>query len=62
MRSPSKRCHLGSLMVEHYEGDDIKVRVLARGILAAYDGISVEDFEESLDGRDHRDCYLGARL
>jgi phosphoserine phosphatase len=39
----------GSLMNEHYAGDDTNVRVLAGGILAAYDGISVEDFEESAD-------------
>jgi phosphoserine phosphatase len=39
----------GSLMAEHYAGDDTNVRVLAGGILAAYDGISVEDFEESAD-------------
>ena len=32
---------------EHYAGDDTNVRLLARGILAAYAGISVEDFESS---------------
>ncbi len=37
----------GALMDEHYAGDDTNVRLLARGILAAYAGISVEDFEES---------------
>jgi hypothetical protein len=36
---------LGRLMDEHYAGDDRNVMVLAAGILAAYDGISVEDFE-----------------
>jgi phosphoserine phosphatase len=36
---------LGKLMAEHYAGDDRNVMVLAAGILAAYDGISVEDFE-----------------
>jgi phosphoserine phosphatase len=34
------------LMVEHYAGDDSNVRTLAAGILAAYAGISVEDFEQ----------------
>jgi phosphoserine phosphatase len=36
---------LGAALAEHYAGDDTKVRMLAGGILAAYDGISVEDFE-----------------
>ena len=36
----------GALMTEHYAGDDTNVRTLAAGILAAYAGISVEDFEE----------------
>src|SRR3954464_7860294 len=36
---------LAKLMTEHYAGDDTNVMVLAAGILAAYDGISVEDFE-----------------
>src|SRR4051812_12673105 len=40
---------LGALMAEHYAGDDTNVRVLAGGILAAYAGISVEDFEASAD-------------
>jgi phosphoglycolate phosphatase-like HAD superfamily hydrolase len=39
----------GAVMDEHYAGDDTNVRLLARGILAAYAGISVEDFEESAD-------------
>ena len=33
------------LMAEHYAGDDSNVRTLAGGILAAFEGISVEDFE-----------------
>ena len=33
------------VMAEHYAGDDTNVRTLAGGILAAFDGISVEDFE-----------------
>jgi len=40
---------LGKLMVEHYAGDDTNVRTLAGGILAAYEGISVEDFEAQSD-------------
>jgi len=36
---------LASVLDEHYAGDDRNVRVLAAGILAAYDGITVEDFE-----------------
>ncbi len=39
----------GSLMTEHYAGDDTNVRTLAGGILAAYAGISVEDFEKQSD-------------
>src|SRR5947208_6106010 len=35
----------GKLMADHYAGDDTNVRTLAGGILAAYEGISVEDFE-----------------
>src|ERR1700710_2678063 len=34
------------LMAEHYAGDDSNVRTLAAGILAAFEGISVEDFED----------------
>jgi phosphoserine phosphatase len=40
---------LGALMTEHYAGDDSNVKVLAAGILAAYEGISVEDFEAKSD-------------
>src|SRR5437588_9378067 len=32
------------LMTEHYAGDDTNVRTLAAGILAAYEGINIEDF------------------
>ena len=38
----------GALMAEHYAGDDTNVRTLAGGILAAYAGISVEDFEAAV--------------
>ncbi|MEP7225383.1 MAG: haloacid dehalogenase-like hydrolase, partial [Actinomycetota bacterium] len=37
------------LMADHYAGDDTNVRTLAGGILAAYEGISVEDFEAQSD-------------
>jgi phosphoserine phosphatase len=36
----------GRVMVEHYAGDDTNVRTLAAGILAAFAGISIEDFEQ----------------
>ncbi|HEX8348153.1 MAG TPA: HAD family hydrolase [Actinoplanes sp.] len=41
---------LGSLMTEHYAGDDTNVRVLAAGILAAFSGITVEEFEAQSNG------------
>src|SRR3954467_4871305 len=58
---------LSACMAEHYAGDETSVRVLAGGILAAYDGISVEDFEAQADeflrtaqhptlGRGYLDC------
>ena len=58
---------LGALMAEHYAGDDTNVKVLGAGVLAAYDGISVEDFEERAEeflrtaqhptlGRGYLDC------
>jgi phosphoserine phosphatase len=40
---------LSAAMSEHYAGDDTKVQTLAAGILAAYEGISVEDFEAQSD-------------
>ena len=33
-------------MTDHYAGDDTNVATLLGGILAAFDGITVEDFEE----------------
>jgi hypothetical protein len=50
-RQPWKAAHerdhawLGAIMAQHYAGDDTNVRTLAGGILAAFAGISVEDFE-----------------
>src|SRR3954454_4832469 len=40
---------LSALMDQHYAGDDTNVAVLAGGILAAFAGISVEDFEARAD-------------
>jgi phosphoglycolate phosphatase-like HAD superfamily hydrolase len=40
---------LSAVIAEHYAGDDTNVKVLAGGILAAHDGISVEDFEAQAD-------------
>jgi hypothetical protein len=37
-----------ALVDEHYAGDDANVRLLARGILTGYAGISVEDFGSPL--------------
>lgn len=39
----------GSLLDEHYAGDDTKVKLLAAGILEAYDHMSVEEFEAAAD-------------
>ena len=39
----------GKAVADHYAGDDTEVRTLAGGVLAAYEGISVEDFEEQSD-------------
>jgi phosphoserine phosphatase len=58
---------LSAIMTEHYAGNDTNVKVLGAGILAAYDGISVEDFEARADeflrgaqhptlGRGYLDC------
>ena len=38
---------LASVLEEHYAGDDTNVRVLGGGILAAFEGMSVEAFEAS---------------
>jgi hypothetical protein len=40
---------LAAALDQHYAGDDRNVRVLTAGILAAYDGITVEDFEAQAD-------------
>src|SRR3954471_19961177 len=38
-----------TVMKEHYAGDDHNVKTLAGGVLAAYAGMSVEDFETRAD-------------
>jgi phosphoglycolate phosphatase-like HAD superfamily hydrolase len=40
---------LGRVLAEHYTGDDTNVRTLLGGVLAAYAGISVDDFEAKAD-------------
>jgi phosphoglycolate phosphatase-like HAD superfamily hydrolase len=40
---------LGRVLAEHYAGDDTNLPTLAGGILAAFAGISVEDFEAESD-------------
>jgi phosphoserine phosphatase len=56
-----------TVMKEHYAGDDHNVKTLAGGVLAAYAGVSVEDFEAQADtflrgtqhptlGRGYLDC------
>ncbi|HEX5857578.1 MAG TPA: HAD family hydrolase [Microbacterium sp.] len=63
----------GELMTQHYAGDDSTVRVLAGGILAAYDGMSVDEFEARADrflrstrhptlGRGYLDCVYAPML
>jgi phosphoglycolate phosphatase-like HAD superfamily hydrolase len=38
-----------AVLTQHYAGDDTNVRTLAAGVLAAFEGISVEDFEAQAD-------------
>ena len=40
---------LGTVLAEHYAGNDANVGTLLAGVLAAYEGISVEDFEAKSD-------------
>jgi phosphoserine phosphatase len=40
---------LGAVLTEHYAGDDTNVRTLLGGVLAAYAGISVDEFEAKSD-------------
>ena len=54
-RQPWKAAHerdyawLGAVIAEHYAGDDTNVRTLLGGVLAAFAGISVDDFEAESD-------------
>src|SRR3954463_13700584 len=60
------------VMKEHYAGDDTNVKTLAGGVLAAYAGVSVEDFEARSDtflrgtqhptlGRGYLECAYAPR-
>jgi phosphoserine phosphatase len=40
---------LGEVLAEHYAGDETNVRTLLGGVLAAYAGMSVDDFEAKAD-------------
>jgi phosphoserine phosphatase len=50
-RAAYERDHvwLGAVLEDHYKGDDTKVRELLGGILTAFGGITVEDFEARSD-------------
>ncbi|HEV2931405.1 MAG TPA: HAD family hydrolase, partial [Propionibacteriaceae bacterium] len=41
---------LGEVLTKHYQGDDSELPVLAAGVLQAFAGITVEDFEAQADG------------
>jgi phosphoglycolate phosphatase-like HAD superfamily hydrolase len=40
---------LGTVLAEHYAGDETNVRTLLAGVLAAFEGITVQDFEAKSD-------------
>ena len=40
---------LGKVLAEHYAGDETNVRTLLAGVLTAFEGITVEDFEAKSD-------------
>ncbi|MGO9496231.1 MAG: HAD family hydrolase [Solirubrobacteraceae bacterium] len=40
---------LGKILAEHYAGDDTNLPALAGGILAAFEGITIEEFESKSD-------------
>jgi hypothetical protein len=40
---------LSAVVAQHYAGDDTNVKVVVAGILAAYDGMTVEEFEAASD-------------
>ena len=41
---------LGEVITKHYHGDDSELPVLAAGVLQAFAGVTVEDFEAQADG------------
>src|SRR5450755_4428041 len=43
---------LGKVLAEHYAGDETNVRTLLAGVLAAFEGITVENYIASGGGRD----------
>ena len=51
----------GSVIAEHYAGDETQVNDSLAGIMAAYAGISVEDFEEPPDAVPPRRAASDAR-
>jgi phosphoserine phosphatase len=64
---------LGAVLTEHYAGDDTNVRTLLGGVVAAYAGISVADFEAKSDaflrgvqhptlGRGYLDCVYAPMI
>jgi phosphoserine phosphatase len=64
---------LGRVIAEHYAGDETNVRSLLSGVLAAFAGISVQDFEAKSDaflrtaqhptiGRPYLDCVYAPML
>ena len=47
--SENDHAWFSTVMKEHYAGDDHNVKTMAGGVLAAYAGVSVEDFETRAD-------------
>jgi phosphoserine phosphatase len=47
--SENDHAWFATVMTEHYAGDDHNVKTLAGGVLAAYAGVSVEEFEARAD-------------
>jgi phosphoglycolate phosphatase-like HAD superfamily hydrolase len=68
-RQPWKAVHegdhawLGGLVAQHYAGDDTNVKIFGAAVLAAYEGMSVEEFEAQADAflRDTRHPTLERR-
>jgi phosphoglycolate phosphatase-like HAD superfamily hydrolase len=64
---------LGMVLAEHYAGDETNVRTLLSGVLAAFSGITVDDFEAQSDsflraarhptlGRSYLSCAYGPMI